>query len=128
MKDTAERLLRLWRESHVLCIEGAQPGRCNKCRMTDAYLSSSESKESAAGQGWTCIFRDGCKQMGFCAREQRCCGRDAFPALMPEEPRKFRLTKEQICQIADRAADGIATEEEAFALRDVALFAMGELK
>ena len=39
-----------------------------------------------------------------------------------------RLSKEQICHIADRAADGIATEEEAFALRDVALRALGEHK
>ena len=35
-----DALLRVWRESHPLCIEGATPGRCNKCRMTDTYLAS----------------------------------------------------------------------------------------
>ena len=47
---TAEQLLRTWRESHSYCVKGTPQGVCNKCRMTDDYLSSSESKESAAGQ------------------------------------------------------------------------------
>ena len=42
-----ERLLRIYRESHLSC-EGDL--RCNKCRMTDEYLSSRESKEPAALQ------------------------------------------------------------------------------
>lgn len=101
----AERLLRTYRESHC-----GTDSRCNKCRMTDEYLSSSESEESAVKiteekerEQMREILFEQAKRHSFAARqagqdmvtppsnEGHAAGLAVAAPTVPEEPQALRV-------------------------------------